>query len=90
MSGSVAERVLRGRQAEDVLRAGVMHAAVSELNRRAFDLFVSAGNDEIGDQLRADALRMVHGADHFLAVLREWVVEARELLDEPERVADHV
>ena len=86
----MAERITRGRQAEDILRARVMVDAAAELNRRAFDLFVSAGNDEIGDQLRADASRMVKGAEHFLGVLREWVVEARELLDDPERVTDHV
>lgn len=85
---SVAERVTRGRLAEDVLRLPVVHAAAQELNRRAFDLFISSGLDAYGDASRDNARRMVHGAEAFLDILKEWVTEARELQED--KVDDHV
>lgn len=85
---SVAGRITRGRLAEDVLRLPVVHDAAVELNRRAFDLFISSGLDVYGDQSRDNARRMVHGAEAFLDILKEWVTEARELQED--KVDDHV
>jgi len=80
MSGtSRSARIERGRSAENVLRHPIVDAAAREVNRRAFELFLSAGNDASGDAARADAIRMVHGALAFLEVLKEWVAEARAL-----------
>jgi hypothetical protein len=82
MSGrlSVAEIVTRGRQAEDLLRQPVLQEAADELRRRSFELYLAAGDDPNGEVSRANAKRMVLGAELFLDLLREWVAEAREHL----------
>jgi hypothetical protein len=77
---STAEVVTRGRQAEDLLRLPVLQAAADELRRRSFDIFLSASDDSHGEVSRANAKRMVLGAEIFLDLLREWVTEAREHL----------
>ena len=85
MSGaSRSERVTRGKWAQDALRLPVLQQAADELNRRAFELFLSAGEGPHGDLSRANAARIVHGAEAFLDILKEWVVEARDLLEEVE------
>lgn len=73
------ERIDRGYRAADVLRHPIMHEAAKELNERAFNDFLSADSSTIGEDRRERALRMVHGAEAYLAILHEWVVEGREL-----------
>lgn len=81
---SQRSRVDRGRRAEEVLRHEVMHEAAKELNQRAFNDFLSADLSSVGEDRRERALRMVHGAEAYLAILHEWVVEGRELEQELE------
>lgn len=73
------QRIDRGYRAAEVLRHTVMHEAAKELNERAFNDFLSANNSAVGEEQRERALRMVHGAEAYLAILHEWVVEGREL-----------
>jgi hypothetical protein len=77
---SVAELITRGRQAEDLLRLPALQEAADELRRRSFELYLAAGDGEHGEVSRANAKRMLLGAELFLDLLKEWVTEARELL----------
>jgi len=81
MNGTLSRqvRIDRGMRAQDALQLPILQQAADELNRRAFDLFVSAGDDTYGDLSRTSAARLVRGADAYLAVLTEWVAEARSL-----------
>jgi hypothetical protein len=77
-SNSHAGAVTRGRTAEDVLRHDTLKAACDELNRRAYTLFVTSGDDSQGDIERERSRRMVNGAESLLDILREWVAVGRE------------
>jgi hypothetical protein len=80
-SSSTAAAITRGRTAEDVLRHDTLKAACEELNRRAYLLFVTSADDTQGDIERERARRMVQGAEGLLDILKEWVVEGRDALE---------
>ena len=90
MSGvSERDRIARGQQAEALLRAPILQQAVDELQRRSYDLFLAAAEDQYGDLSRANAVRMVKGAEALLDILKGWVVEARQLVGADEE-SEHV
>jgi hypothetical protein len=66
-----------GQMAEDVLRHPTLKEACDELNRRAYDIFLTSGDDMAGDAERERARRMVHGAEALLSILREWAAMGR-------------